>query len=81
MNLRRTLLLFSFIFASSLAIAQPKDRWIIQDDGAIRWNINDNIPHDDHLEMSGKQLSRCPSLRCGCTKAFPSEPKSCFPYA
>ena len=57
MNLRRTLLLFSFIFASSLAIAQPKDRWTIQDDGAIRWNINDNIPHDDHLEMSGQQLS------------------------
>ena len=43
MNLRRTLLLFSFIFAGSLAIAQPKDRWTIQDDGAIRWNINDNI--------------------------------------
>ena len=65
MNLRRTLLLFSFIFASSLAIAQPKDRWTIQDDGAIRWNIT----------------FRCPSLRCGCTKAFPPEPKSCFPYA
>ena len=57
MNLRRTLLLFSFIFAGSLAIAQPKDRWTIQDDGAIRWNINENIPHDDHLEMSGQQLS------------------------
>lgn len=57
MNLRRTLLLFSFIFAGSLAIAQPKDRWTIQDNGAIRWNINDNIPHDDHLEMSGQQLS------------------------
>lgn len=40
MDLRRTLLLFSFIFAGSLAIAQPKDRWTIQDDGAIRWNIN-----------------------------------------
>ena len=57
MDLRRTLLLFSFIFTGSLAIAQPKDRWTIQDDGAIRWNINDNIPHDDHLEMSGQQLS------------------------
>lgn len=57
MDLRGTLLLFSFIFAGSLAIAQPKDRWTIQDDGAIRWNINDNIPHDDHLEMSGQQLS------------------------
>ena len=57
MDLIRTLLLFSFIFAGSLAIAQPKDRWTIQDDGAIRWNINDNIPHDDHLEMSGQQLS------------------------
>ena len=57
MNLRRTLLLFSFIFAGSLAIAQPKDRWTIQDDGAIRWDINDKIPHSDHLEMSGQQLS------------------------
>lgn len=57
MSLRRTLLLFSFIFAGSLAIAQPQDRWTIQNDGAIRWNINDNIPHDDHLEMSGQQLS------------------------
>lgn len=57
MDLRRSLLLFSFILVGSLAIAQPKDRWTIQDDGAIRWNINDNIPHDDHLEMSGQQLS------------------------
>ena len=57
MDLRRTLLLFSFIFTGSLAIAQPKDRWTIQDGGAIRWSINDNIPHDDHLEMSGQQLS------------------------
>lgn len=57
MDLRRTLLLFSFILVGSLAIAQPKDRWTIQDDGAIRWNINDNVPHDDHLEMSGQQLS------------------------
>ena len=55
MNLRRTLLLFSFIFAGSLAIAQPKDRWTIQDDGAIRWNINDNISHDAHLELSGQR--------------------------
>lgn len=57
MNLRRTLLLFSFIFTGSLAIAQPKDRWTIQDDGAIRWDIHTNIPHNDHLEMSGQQLS------------------------
>ena len=57
MDLRRTLLLFSFIFTGSLAIAQPKGRWTIQDGGAIRWSINDNIPHDDHLEMSGQQLS------------------------
>ena len=53
MDLRRTLLLFSFIFTGSLAIAQPKDRWTSQDGGAVRWSINDNIPHDDHLEMSG----------------------------
>jgi len=79
MDLRRTLLLFSFIFTGSLAIAQPKDRWTIQDGGAIRWSINDNIPHDDHLEMSGQQLSVV--LRYGVDAQKRFEPQSCFSYA
>lgn len=57
MNRKNTLLLFSFIFISLLSTAQTKDRWTILDNGSIRWDIRNNIPHSDHLEMSGQQLS------------------------
>lgn len=55
--MKRILLPFLFLLVGTLAFAQSADRWTIQDDGAIRWDIRDNIPHDDHLEMSGQQLS------------------------
>lgn len=32
-------------------------RWKIEPDGGILWAIKDSLPHDDHIEMSGKQLS------------------------
>lgn len=57
MDLKRTLLFLTFILISLLSSAQTKDRWTILDDGSIRWNIHNNIPHADHLEMSGQQLS------------------------
>jgi len=37
--------------------AQENDRWRLTDDGGIRWTIDSRIPHNDHIEMSGKQLS------------------------
>lgn len=37
--------------------AQTADRWNIQDNGAICWEIKNDIPHFDHVEMSGQQLS------------------------
>ncbi|MEY8721459.1 hypothetical protein AALN73_09860 [Bacteroides stercorirosoris] len=57
MNRKITLSLLSFIFISLLSTAQTKDRWTILDDGSIRWDIRNDIPHSDHLEMSGQQLS------------------------
>ncbi|MCC6683843.1 MAG: hypothetical protein IT247_02115, partial [Bacteroidia bacterium] len=40
------------------AIAQDYRRWKIIDDGSISWMINNsNIPHGDHIEMSGKRIS------------------------
>ncbi len=33
------------------------DRWTILPNGSISWIINDNIPHSDHIEMSGLQIS------------------------
>ncbi len=59
MNRKISLLFISFIFVCLMPMAQNqvKDRWSILDDGSIRWSIYNNIPHDDHLEMSGQQLS------------------------
>ena len=36
---------------------QVKNRWQMQPDGSIAWNINGQLPHSDHIEMSGKQIS------------------------
>lgn len=56
--MKRILLPFLFLLIGTLAMAQSAaHRWTIQDCGAIRWDVRDNIPHADHLEMSGQQLS------------------------
>ena len=34
-----------------------QNRWKIEKDGGILWEIKDRLPHDDHIEMSGEQLS------------------------
>lgn len=36
---------------------RASDRWRIQNDGSICWIPTDDLPHDDHLEMSGRMLS------------------------
>lgn len=58
MKIQRISLLLVLFFCAGLVRAQQTDRWKIEDNGAIQWNITeDNIPHSDHLEMSGQQLS------------------------
>ena len=47
----------TFCFITSKAFSQEDNRWKIDTDGAISWQINNNIPHDDHIEMSGKKIS------------------------
>ncbi len=34
-----------------------KDRWSIESDGSIVWKIDGQIPHSDHIEMSGLKVS------------------------
>lgn len=53
----KALKLFLFIQLISGITIYAQDRWVIQQDGAIQWNIADNIPHNDHIEMSGEQIS------------------------
>lgn len=40
------------------SMGQDYRRWRIMTDGSICWQINsNNIPHSDHIEMSGKMIS------------------------
>ena len=50
-----TVLLLCFLPAG--LFAQEYHRWDINEDGSISWRINGDIPHNDHIEMSGKQIS------------------------
>jgi hypothetical protein len=38
-------------------IRAGESRWKLAGHGAIEWVVDDRLPHDDHLEMSGQQLS------------------------
>ncbi|WP_374173561.1 hypothetical protein [Flavobacterium tructae] len=49
--------LVAFCFVAGKAFSQEDRRWQINPDGTISWQISNNIPHDDHIEMSGKKIS------------------------
>ena len=42
---------------TSNLLSQDYRRWQMNQDGSISWIINNNIPHNDHIEMSGKSIS------------------------
>jgi hypothetical protein len=44
-------------FITSNLFSQDYRRWQINPNGSISWQINNNIPHSDHFEMSGKRIS------------------------
>lgn len=46
-------LVFFVVYAPLIA----QNRWSLSDDGGIEWVVNDNVPHFDHIEMSGEQVS------------------------
>jgi hypothetical protein len=57
---KRIQILFALValcFTTSKSFSQEDSRWQIDQDGSISWQINNNIPHDDHIEMSGKKIS------------------------
>ena len=39
------------------SFSQDYRRWQINQDGSITWTVNNPEAHDDHIEMSGKQIS------------------------
>lgn len=49
--------LVAFCSIMGKTFSQEDRRWQINPDGTISWQISNNIPHDDHIEMSGKKIS------------------------
>lgn len=47
-------ILFSILITTKLA---AQNRWVLSDGGGIEWSVKDDIPHYDHIEMSGEQVS------------------------
>lgn len=50
-------LLFPFFSFAQTVLPLQQDRWVIQPDGSIRWEVNGRLPHTDHIEMSGEKVS------------------------
>jgi hypothetical protein len=47
----------SVLRAQTYNLPQQNDRWAIQPDGSIVWKIDNRLPHNDHIEMSGEKVS------------------------
>ncbi len=44
-------------FGQSIKLTEQQDRWVIQPDGSIQWNIDGRLPHSDHIEMGGEKVA------------------------
>jgi len=49
--------LFLFIAITSINAQTSTNRWAIKPNGSISWLITEKLPHNDHIEMSGKFIS------------------------
>ena len=67
-------LLISLNFA-----AQETPRWKLENNGGIAWQANDRLPHNDHIEMSGQQISVVLRYGVDATGAFSLNRSLVFP--
>lgn len=52
--MRKFLIIVSLIIPFCLS---GQTRWKVQPDGSIKWEVREDLPHFDHIEMSGEQVS------------------------
>ena len=52
------------------SFSQDYRRWQINQDGSITWMVNNPEAHDDHIEMSGKQISTVLRYGVGADGSF-----------
>jgi hypothetical protein len=44
-------------YAQLSSLPEQNDRWKITADGSIEWQVDNRLPHSDHVEMSGEKIS------------------------
>ena len=44
-------------FGQEINLPAQNDRWKIQPDGSIVWNMDQRVPHFDHTEMDGEKVA------------------------
>lgn len=54
---RRVLFALLFLFVAVAAQTRAENRWAIYPDGGIVWEVKGDVPHEDHIEMSGLEVS------------------------
>jgi Glycogen debranching enzyme len=50
-------IIFSLFLVLLNTTLSAQNRWAFSDDGGIEWTVKDDIPHYDHIEMGGEQVS------------------------
>ena len=57
MNIKQLTWAFTLLLLPFAPQTEAQDRWQPTADGGIAWNVNEKLPHNDHVEMSGKRVS------------------------
>lgn len=59
-----------FSTTTTLFAQEQQNRWAINKQGGITWEIDNRIPHHDHIEMSGKRISAVVEYGVEADKSF-----------
>ncbi len=68
--IKNYILIIVLFFTISTLAAQENNRWKINKNGGITWEIDNRIPHRDHIEMSGKRVSAVVEYGVEADKSF-----------
>ena len=74
--IRRTFFIWLFLLAVAPAWGQ---RWKIVPDAGIAWKPGNDIPHEDHIEMSGERMAFVLRWGVDAQGAFREERSLVFP--
>ncbi len=53
---KQSYFLLFFLLVGCLSVSAA-NRWVINAEGGITWQVDERIPHKDHIEMSGSKVS------------------------